>query len=276
MTFKLTYAPDETFAMATHRPRVAILREQGINGHMEMAAAFDHAGFNSIDIHMTDLLSGRVNLANFAGLVACGGFSYGDVLGAGAGWAKSILFNERMNDMFRSFFHRTDTFTLGVCNGCQMVSLLKDIIPGAEAWPRFTRNKVEQFEARFVTVEVLPSPSVLLRGMEGSRLPIPVAHGEGFMDFEKTGSLDSVQHGRLAALRYVDNHGRPTMRYPFNPNGSPGGLTSVTSQDGRVTIMMPHPERAFRAIQLSWRPPGMFKEAGPWLQMFRNARKFAK
>ncbi len=275
MTFKLTYAPDQAFAIATHRPRVAILREQGINGHMEMAAAFDCAGFDSIDIHMTDLLSGRVNLANFSGLVACGGFSYGDVLGAGAGWAKSILFNERMNDMFRSFFHRTDTFTLGVCNGCQMVSLLKDIIPGAGNWPRFTRNKVEQFEARFVTVEVLPSPSLLLKGMEGSRLPIPVAHGEGFMNFEKTGSLDAVQKTQLAALRYVDNHGQPAERYPFNPNGSPGGLTAVASEDGRVTIMMPHPERAFRAVQLSWRPQEMFKVAGPWLKMFQNARKFA-
>jgi phosphoribosylformylglycinamidine synthase len=275
MTFKTTYAPDEAFAIAAHRPRVAILREQGINGHMEMAAAFDRAGFSSIDLHMTDLLSGRVNLANYSGLVACGGFSYGDVLGAGAGWAKSILFNERLHDMFRSFFHRNDTFTLGVCNGCQMVSLLKEIIPGADTWPRFTRNKVEQFEARFLTVEVLPSPSVLLKGMEGSRLPIPVAHGEGFMDFGKTGSLDGVLHDRLAALRYVDHHGRPAEHYPFNPNGSPGGLTSVTSRDGRVTIMMPHPERAFRAVQLSWHPQGMFNEAGPWLKMFRNARSFA-
>jgi phosphoribosylformylglycinamidine synthase len=275
MTFTLTYTPDQAFSIPTHRPHVAILREQGINGHMEMAAAFDRAGFTSIDVHMTDLLSGRVNLENFSGLVACGGFSYGDVLGAGAGWAKSILFNESLRDMFQNYFHRADTFTLGICNGCQMVSLLKEIIPGSDAWPRFTRNKVEQFEARFVTVEVLPSPSVLLSGMEGSRLPIPVAHGEGFANFEKTGSLEGVLRDHLAVLRYVDNHGQPTVRYPLNPNGSPGGLTAVTSRDGRVTIMMPHPERAFRAAQLSWRPQGMFDEAGPWLRMFRNARSFA-
>jgi phosphoribosylformylglycinamidine synthase len=275
MTFKLTYDPDAPFAIVNTHPRVAILREQGVNGHMEMAAAFDRAGFASIDVHMTDLLSGRVNLANFSGLVACGGFSYGDVLGAGAGWAKSILFNERLREMFQTFFHRTDTFTLGVCNGCQMVSLLKEIIPGVEDWPCFTRNKVEQFEARFATVEVLPSHSVLLKGMEGSRLPIPVAHGEGYANFEKTGSLDAILRNQLAALRYVDHQGQPAVRYPLNPNGSPGGLTAVTSRDGRVTIMMPHPERAFRAAQLSWRPRELFKDAGPWLRLFQNARQFA-
>lgn len=277
MTFALTYDPEKPFHCGGSRPRMAILREQGINGHMEMGAAFDRAGFQSVDVHMTDLLSGRFNLANFAGLVACGGFSYGDVLGAGAGWARSILFNERLRTMFSDFFHRSDTFTLGVCNGCQMVSLLKDIIPGAEDWPRFTRNRIEQFEARYVTVEVMNSPSVLLKGMEGSRLPIPVAHGEGFANFEITGSLPMVRARHLASLRYVDHAGVPAERYPLNPNGSPEGLTGLTSSDGRVTIMMPHPERAFRSTQLSWKPDHLFtSEAGPWLRMFQNARTFTK
>jgi phosphoribosylformylglycinamidine synthase len=274
LTFKLSYDPAHAPHRVGTRPRLAVLREQGINGHMEMAAAFDRAGFASIDVHMTDLLAGRVNLDNFAGLVACGGFSYGDVLGAGAGWAKSILFNERLREMFEAFFHRSDTFTLGVCNGCQMVSLLKEIIPGAADWPRFLRNKVEQFEARLVTVEVLPSVSVLLKGMEGSRLPIPVAHGEGRASFDSAGTLDSLQRSGQIALRFVDNYGNPTERYPFNPNGSPGGLTAVASMDGRVTIMMPHPERAFRGCQLSWAPPALFGEEGPWLRMFQNARAF--
>ena len=276
LTFTVTYDPTRPVAVKTTRPKVAILREQGINGHMEMAAAFDRAGFTSVDVHMTDLLSSRVNLANFAGLVACGGFSYGDVLGAGAGWARSILFNERLNDMFRSFFHRPDSFTLGVCNGCQMVSLLKEIIPGADAWPRFTRNKIEQFEARFETVEILDTPSILLKGMAGSRIPVPVAHGEGFTNFGRTGSLPAVLGQKLAAVRFVDHYGKPANRYPTNPNGSPDGLTGVTTLDGRVTIMMPHPERAFRAVQLSWKPQGLFKgEEGPWLRMFQNAREFA-
>ena len=275
-SFHLTYDPCRPFSIGGTRPRMAILREQGINGHMEMAAAFERAGLASIDVHMTDLHSGRVNLANFAGLVACGGFSYGDVLGAGAGWARSILFNERLRDMFQAFFSRPDTFTLGVCNGCQLVSLLKDIIPGAEAWPRFTRNKIEQFEARYETVEIQASPSVLLKGMEGSRIPIPVAHGEGFTNFGRTGSLTAIVEQKLASLRYVDHYGCPTEHYPLNPNGSPGGLTGVTTRDGRVTIMMPHPERAFRAAQLSWKPQGLFKgEEGPWLRMFQNAREFA-
>ena len=274
--FSLTYDPSRPFSIGGARPRMAILREQGINGHIEMAAAFERAGFACIDVHMTDLLSGRVNLGNFAGLVACGGFSYGDVLGAGAGWARSILFNERLKAMFEEFFHRPETFTLGVCNGCQMVSLLKDIIPGASDWPRFTRNKIEQFEARYVTVAIQDSPSILLRGMAGSRIPIPVAHGEGFTNFERTGDLAALSRQKLAALRYVDNHGRPANRYPANPNGSPDGLTGVTTTDGRVTIMMPHPERAFRAVQLSWKPDGLFTgEAGPWLRMFQNAREFA-
>jgi phosphoribosylformylglycinamidine synthase len=277
LSFHLTYDPCRPFSISVNRPKMAILREQGINGHIEMGAAFERAGFTSVDVHMTDLHSGRVNLANFSGLVACGGFSYGDVLGAGAGWARSILFNERLKDMFQSFFHRPDTFTLGVCNGCQMVSLLKDIIPGAEAWPQFTRNKIEQFEARYATVEIQTSPSILLTGMAGSRIPIPVAHGEGFTNFSRTGSLAKIVDLNLAALRFVDNAGKLAERYPVNPNGSPSGLTGVTTRDGRVTIMMPHPERAFRAVQLSWKPQGLFKgEAGPWLRMFQNAREFVE
>jgi phosphoribosylformylglycinamidine synthase len=276
LSFHLTYDPCRPFSISVNRPKMAILREQGINGHIEMGAAFERAGFTSVDVHMTDLHSGRVNLANFSGLVACGGFSYGDVLGAGAGWARSILFNERLKEMFHSFFHRNDTFTLGVCNGCQMVSLLKDIIPGADAWPQFTRNKIEQFEARYATVEIQPSSSILLAGMAGSRIPIPVAHGEGFTNFSRTGSLTKVIDQNLAAIRFVDNAGKRAERYPVNPNGSPGGLTGITTRDGRVTIMMPHPERAFRAVQLSWKPLGLFKgEAGPWLRMFQNAREFA-
>lgn len=276
LSFKLSYDPCQPFNVSLTRPKMAILREQGINGHIEMAAAFERAGFTSVDVHMTDLLSSRVNLANFAGLVACGGFSYGDVLGAGAGWARSILFNERLRDMFQTFFHRPDSFTLGVCNGCQMVSLLKDIIPGAESWPRFTRNKIEQFEARFATLEIMSSPSILFKGMEGSRIPIPVAHGEGFTNFERTGSAAEIATRKLASLRFVDHYGHPTESYPLNPNGSPGGLTGLTTLDGRATIMMPHPERAFRAVQLSWKPQGLFKgEEGPWLRMFQNARTFA-
>lgn len=276
MSFAVTYNPQELFHVGGIRPRVAILREQGINGHIEMAAAFDAAGFQSIDVHMTDLLSGATTLSGFTGLVACGGFSYGDVLGAGAGWARSILFNDKLRDIFAAFFSRRETFTLGVCNGCQMVSLLKDIIPGAAAWPRFTRNRVEQFEARYVTVEVLHSPSILLRGMEGSRIPIPVAHGEGLANFNAAGSLQQITKNGLACLRYVDNKGMPAEAYPFNPNGSPGGLTGFSSDDGRVTIMMPHPERAFRSCQLSWKPDNLFTdEPGPWLKMFQNARVFS-
>ncbi len=275
LTFALTYDPSAPFVRRGARPRMAILREQGVNGHMEMAAAFESAGFDSFDVHMTDLLGNRVDLKDFAGLVACGGFSYGDVLGAGAGWAKSILFNERLRDMFEAFFARPNAFALGVCNGCQMLSLLKDIIPGAEHWPRFTRNLCEQFEARYVNVEILRSPSLFFRGMEGSRLGIPVAHGEGFANFALTGSLEGIRREGLAAVRFVDHLGRPATRYPLNPNGSPDGLTSVTNRDGRITILMPHPERAFRAVQLSWKPDGLFKnDAGPWLRMFQNARAF--
>lgn len=274
MSFKLSFGIRRSWNARGRRPKVAILREQGVNGHVEMAAAFDGAGFQCVDVHMTDLLSGRVSLAHFAGLAACGGFSYGDVLGAGSGWAKSILFNGKLKEMFAEFFRRGDTFTLGVCNGCQMVAQLKEIIPGAGHWPEFTRNRSERFEARYVTVEVLPSPSVLLKGMEGSRIGIPVAHGEGFADFSRTGQRAGVARKHLVALRYVDNRGKPTERYPFNPNGSAGGITGLTTLDGRVTIMMPHPERAFRSIQLSYRPGWLSTEEGPWLRLFQNARAF--
>lgn len=274
MFFHLTYDPSASFSITGTRPRMAILREQGINGQVEMGAAFDRAGFESVDVHMTDLLAGRVDLADFAGLVACGGFSYGDVLGAGSGWAKSIIFNPRLKEMFQAFFSRTDTFALGVCNGCQMVSQLKDIIPGADHWPAFTRNRSEQFEARYITVEVLPSPSVLLKDMAGSRIGIPVAHGEGFANFAVTGSAETAADKGLISLRYVDNYGSPATTYPLNPNGSPGGITGLTTEDGRVTIMMPHPERAFRNSMLSYAPADFSGDEGPWLRIFQNARKF--
>ncbi len=276
MRFALTYDPDARpewccGVEVRQRPRLAVLREQGVNGHVEMAAAFTFAGFESVDVHMTDLLEGRADLAGFSGLAACGGFSYGDVLGAGSGWAGSILYNARLAEMFRRFFERPDTVTLGVCNGCQMVSQLKGIIPGARHWPRFRRNVSEQFEARYATLEVLESPSVLLRGMVGSRVPVAVAHGEGLAVFERPEDAAAVR----AALRFVDGRGRATERYPYNPNGSAGGLTGFTSEDGRATILMPHPERGFRAAQLSYRPPELFTgEAGPWLRLFRNAYAF--
>ncbi len=271
MTFKVTYPLNEPVAIKAH-PRIAILREEGVNGHIEMAAAFTLAGFEAVDVHMTDLLSGRLTLDSFKGLVACGGFSYGDVLGAGTGWARNILFNTNLKAMFKAFFERPDTFTLGVCNGCQMVSQLKDIIPGASHWPRFVRNTSEQFEGRFCTLEVMESPSVLLKGMAGSRLPIAVAHGEGRVLFAS--DADSAQAVR--ALRFVDGKGAPTEVYPWNPNGSAGGLCGFTSADGRATIMMPHPERSFRALQLSY-DDGTFAggEEGPWMRLFRNAYAFA-
>ena len=243
------------------------LREQGVNGHIEMAAAFALAGFDCQDVHMSDLIEGRVDLKDFKGLVACGGFSYGDVLGAGSGWARSILYNDRLREMFRTFFHRHDTFSLGVCNGCQMLSQLKDLIPGAEGWPKFVKNVSEQFEARLATIEIEESPSIFFRGMAGSRLPIPVAHGEGRVwtdGFEPT----------ICAAHFVDGRGRATMRYPYNPNGSYGGQTAFTTADGRATIMMPHPERGFRACQLSYND-GSFVKDGPWMRMFRNAYSFA-
>ena len=255
------------------RPRMAILREQGTNGQNEMAFAFDRAGFEAIDLPMTDLLNGATLLDSFAGLVACGGFSYGDVLGAGAGWAKSILYNTGLKDQFAAFFARPDSFSLGVCNGCQMLAQLKDIIPGAEDWPQFSRNRSEQFEARYANVAVLESPSLFLTGMSGSCLPIPVAHGEGRADFSKTGSFERCVQQSLIGMRYINSSGEAAVSYPANPNGSPEGATAFTTLDGRVTIMMPHPERCFRAVQMSYRPEGQFLgEAGPWLKLFQNAR----
>ena len=263
------------------RPKMAILREQGVNGQVEMAAAFDRAGFASHDVHMSDIISGRVSLKDFAGLVACGGFSYGDVLGAGEGWAKSILFNSRANDEFSAFFNRTDSFALGVCNGCQMMSNLHSIIPGSAHWPHFVKNKSEQFEARFAMVEVLESPSLFFSGMAGSRMPIAVAHGEGFAEFNSKTAVNEVLQQNLATLRFVENNNHastPTEVYPFNPNGSPQGLTGFTTTDGRFSIMMPHPERVFRAVQHSWQPDAWkangAQEDAPWMRMFRNARKF--
>ena len=257
-------ADDITAPFIGKRPKVAILREQGVNGQIEMAAAFHAAGFEAVDVHMSDLVNGLDDLSAYAGLAACGGFSYGDVLGAGGGWAKGVLFNPRVRDAFAAFFAR-ETFSLGVCNGCQMMSQLKELIPGASMWPRFVRNRSEQFEARVCTVELLDSPSVLFDGMAGSRLPVAVAHGEGRVLGENPGVI---------AGRYVDNHGQPTMTYPLNPNGSPGGVTALTTTDGRATILMPHPERVFRTITNSW-APAAWPDDGPWLRMFRNARVFA-
>ncbi|MDY6943586.1 MAG: phosphoribosylformylglycinamidine synthase [Pseudomonadota bacterium] len=253
------------------KPRVAVLREQGVNGHVEMAYAFDQAGFEAVDVHMTDLIGGRFKLKDFSGLVACGGFSYGDVLGAGGGWARSVLFNPRLYDEFEAFFNRLETFALGVCNGCQMLSQLKGIIPGAEHWPRFVRNRSEQFEARLSLVEVESSPSVFFSGMAGSRLPIPVAHGEGRVLFDDAVDVNLAH----SALRYVDNRGEACEVYPANPNGSAGGATGYTSADGRVTIMMPHPERAVRTVTLSWAPAD-WSETSPWMRMFQNARAWCQ
>lgn len=253
------------------RPQVAVLREQGVNGQVEMAAAFDRAGFNAIDVHMSDILAGRVDLNEFKGLVACGGFSYGDVLGAGEGWAKSALFNSRARDAFQGFFERTDSFTLGVCNGCQMMSNLHELIPGSEFWPHFVRNRSEQFEARVAMVQVQESNSIFLQGMAGSRMPIAIAHGEGHAEFASEEALLQADLSGCVAMRFVDNHGKVTESYPANPNGSPRGITGLTSRDGRVTIMMPHPERVFRAVQNSWRSEEWSEDA-PWMRMFRNAR----
>ncbi|MDD9942681.1 MAG: phosphoribosylformylglycinamidine synthase [Myxococcales bacterium] len=267
-------AEDITLGIAgTARPRVAILREQGVNGHVEMAAAFERAGFDAIDVHMSDILAGRTNLGDMHGLVACGGFSYGDVLGAGEGWAKSILFNPRARDVFQAFFARPDTFALGVCNGCQMLAALRELIPGAGCWPRFLHNRSERFEARVTMVGVSDSPSVLLRGMHESRMPIAVAHGEGRAHFAG-GDLETAYASSLVAMHYVDGEGRPTERYPDNPNGSPEGIACVTNADGRVTIMMPHPERVFRTAQHSYIPSAWGQDA-PFMRLFRNARVFA-
>jgi phosphoribosylformylglycinamidine synthase len=272
MHVALTFDPSENVAapfLNLSRPKVAILREQGVNSHVEMAYAFTEAGFEAYDVHMTDLQSGRANLKDFKGVVACGGFSYGDTLGAGIGWARSITFNPVLSGQFQAFFARKDTFGLGVCNGCQMFAELADIIPGAQDWPRFTTNRSERFEARLSMVEVLDSPSLFLQGMAGSRLPIAVAHGEGYANFAYRGNAARA----IAAMRFVDNHGAATEVYPFNPNGSPAGLTSVTTADGRFTAMMPHPERVFRNIQMSWTRLDA-SAVSPWMQLWRNARKW--
>jgi phosphoribosylformylglycinamidine synthase len=254
------------------RPKVAILREQGVNGHVEMAAVFDRAGFSAIDVHMSDIMERRVSLNDMQGIVACGGFSYGDVLGAGEGWAKSILFNPYARDEFERFFHREDSFGLGVCNGCQMMSNLYQLIPGAQHWPRFVRNTSEQFEARFSLVEVQASPSLFFQKMAGSRMPIAVAHGEGRVELRAETQIADLHDNQLVALQFVDHHGKATEHYPFNPNGSPNGITGLTTTDGRFTIMMPHPERVFRSVQNSWHPDD-WREDSPWMRMFRNARQ---
>ena len=270
---KTTFNVDEDiaapFIASGVRPKIAILREEGVNSQNEMAAAFLRAGFEPCDVHMTDLLSGRLDLSGFKGLAACGGFSYGDVLGAGGGWAATILNNDRLSAMFRTFFERGDTFGLGVCNGCQMMSRLRSLIPGASHWPQFLRNRSEQFEARLVSVEILESPSILFAGMAGSVMPIVNSHGEGRVEFLKP--EDAVLSH--AAARFVDGNGQPAVYYPQNPNGSEGGLTAFTTDDGRFTIMMPHPERSHRAVELSWHP-AQWSEASGWMRMFRNARQW--
>ena len=267
---KLAFDPDDDIAAPYiargARPRVAILRDQGVNGQVEMAAAFTRAGFDAVDVHMSDLQAGRHRLDDFKGFAACGGFSYGDVLGAGRGWAASILYNERLREAFATFFADPAHFALGVCNGCQMLSQLKDIIPGADAWPRFERNASEQYEARFVTLEVGASDSIFLAGMAGSRIPVVVAHGEGRVAFAVSRAVKPKP-----CLRYVDHDGRATERFPLNPNGSPGGAAGFSAAGGRVTILMPHPERVHRSVQMSWRPKA-WGDASPWMRLFRNAR----
>ncbi|WP_058913211.1 phosphoribosylformylglycinamidine synthase [Entomohabitans teleogrylli] len=276
LNVELTYDINEDvaapFIARGVRPKVAVLREQGVNSHVEMAAAFHRAGFDAIDVHMSDLLSGQRGLEDFHALVACGGFSYGDVLGAGEGWAKSILFNNRVRDEFATFFHRPQTLALGVCNGCQMMSNLRELIPGSDLWPRFVRNQSDRFEARFSLVEVTASPSLLLQGMVGSHMPIAVSHGEGRVEVRDDAHLAALESKGLVALRYIDNAGQVTETYPANPNGSPNGITALTSESGRVTIMMPHPERVFRTVSNSWHP-AEWGEDSPWMRIFRNARK---
>ena len=274
LSAELTFAPTvfedhaEVVSKADTRPRVAVLRTQGVNGQVEMAAAFTAAGFEAIDVHMSDLASQKVSLANFDGLVACGGFSYGDVLGAGSGWAQTVMQDEVMRAQFKEFFHRPDTFSLGVCNGCQMLSQLSSLIPGAENWPKFETNTSYRYEARLTTLEIMESDSIFFQGMEGSQMQIPVAHGEGRTSFT---SDDEVVGG---VARYVDSNGEPTEVYPYNPNGSVNGINAFTSADGRATIMMPHPERAFRTVQLSWHPDDWGPESG-WYEMFCNAYRFS-
>ena len=257
------------------KPKIAILREQGVNGQVEMAAAFTRAGFDAYDVHMSDLMAGRVKLETFQMLAACGGFSYGDVLGAGEGWAKSILFHSKLRDQFAEFFARPDTLALGVCNGCQMMANLAEIIPGAEGWPKFRRNESEQFEARLSMVRVPQSPSLILADMVGSSLPVVVSHGEGRADFTHLGRAENQVSGSLrTAMQYIDGQGKPTQTYPLNPNGSPDAIAAVTTADGRVTIMMPHPERVYRSAQMSWLPEEWRdSELAGWYRMFATARK---
>jgi phosphoribosylformylglycinamidine synthase len=269
LSVSLSFEPKEIFISGKAKPRVAILREQGVNGQVEMAAAFDRAGFEAVDLHMTDLIAGRATLAGFRGFAAGGGFSYGDVLGGGRGWASSILFNPRVRAQFEEFFARRDTFALGACNGCQMMAVLRELVPGAAQWPRFVRNRSEQFEGRLVMVEIAESPSLFFKGMAGSRIPIATAHGEGRAEFSAPGDIAKA----LVAMRYVDNRGKATEAYPYNPSGSPHGITGLTTADGRFTIVMPHPERVFRNVQMSWAPDAA-PEDSPWMEMFRNARRW--
>jgi len=275
LSFDLNDDVSAPFINTGVKPRIAVLREQGVNGQVEMAAAFDRAGFAAVDVHMSDIIAGRTNLVDFKGMVACGGFSYGDVLGAGEGWAKTILYNSAVRDMFEGFFQRDDSFSLGICNGCQMLSNLKSLIPGADLWPHFVRNTSEQFEARVALVKVEASPSIFLQGMAGSHMPVAIAHGEGRAEFTDTSAFEALNTSGLTALRYVDNELNVTQRYPANPNGSPAGISGVTTVDGRVTLMMPHPERVFRAVTNSWYP-GDWNEDGAWMRLFRNARVFVK
>jgi phosphoribosylformylglycinamidine synthase len=267
--FDLADNPAAPMIATGARPRVAVLREQGVNGHVEMAAAFDLAGFEAVDVHMSDLAAERHRLADFAGFIACGGFSYGDVLGAGRGWAKSILFHEALREAFGQFLADPEKFALGVCNGCQMLATLKDLIPGADAWPEFIGNRSAQFEARLSQVRIESSASIFLQGMEGACLPVATAHGEGRAWFQ-----GSAMPEELVALRYVDGTGAPTEQYPGNPNGSPHGITGLCNEDGRVTIMMPHPERTLRAVNFSWAPTE-WGDVSPWRRMFLNARRWA-
>jgi phosphoribosylformylglycinamidine synthase len=277
LSVALSFDPEEDIAAPYlargTRPALAILREQGVNSHTETAAVCERAGFAAHDVHMSDLLSGRRSLAEFTGLVACGGFSYGDVLGAGEGWAKSILFHARVREEFQRFFARPDSFALGICNGCQMFAALRGIIPGSAHWPRFVRNRSEQYEARFSLVQVLPSPSVLLAGMAGSILPIAVSHGEGRAEFESSAAAEACAASGLVGFRYVNHDGSVASAYPGNPSGTPFGIAALSNQDGRVTITMPHPERSFRYVQNSWRPRDAGEYSG-WMRLFRNARRF--
>jgi phosphoribosylformylglycinamidine synthase len=277
LSVALSFDPQDDIA-APHiargaRPALAILREQGVNSQVETAAFLERAGFEAHDVHMTDLLAGRRSLAEFKGVVACGGFSYGDVLGAGEGWAKSILFHSQVRDEFAGFFNRADTFALGICNGCQMFAALKELIPGTQHWPRFVRNRSEQYESRLSLVEILRSPSVVLDGMAGSFLPIAVAHGEGHAEFASHAAAQACAQSGLIAFRYVHHDKTVAHTYPFNPSGSPFGIAALCNTDGRITVTMPHPERSTRYIQHSWRPDDACEWSG-WMRLFRNARRF--